>query len=287
MQESHLRVSTRVMFTVEGHKNRLQTHCRVCLNKLGKVKHLCAANKCCSLLLGININVVTDSNNIHSQYVCKICYSKMLKVSAGSVSCTLHPFPFTEHIEECAMCTYVHFKEKGGRPKKHKFEKHTHEHILSCAGPKVAPKSFSLATTKFYSPANSVSLTEMQCPYCHCIVDEPVEMPCRAPVCMKCILWLVQTDGTANCPSCHQEHDPLLIKPVSSLFQTLLLKLLLECVCKKTVVLENLRSHVQSGCKDFVIDPPSSVSYSTYSPSQYINPQHHWKERLQVTCSEK
>ena len=88
------------------------------LSKLGRVKHLCSGSKCSSLLIECaEINVYSDSR-IHSKHMCNNCYAKMLKVNTGSVSHSLQPFPFTEHIDGCAMCTWVQMKPKGGRPKR-------------------------------------------------------------------------------------------------------------------------------------------------------------------------
>ena len=58
--------------------------------------------------------ILVDTNKLSpwSDYYAKI---KILKVKAGSGSYSLHPFPFTEHIDNCAVGVYTYtVKDKGG-----------------------------------------------------------------------------------------------------------------------------------------------------------------------------
>ena len=119
----------------------------------------------------------------------------------------------------------------------------------------MAVKALSLSSRRTHSHKTvDVTVSDFECPFCHCVVNKPVELPCKAVICMDCILWLLRSGSISNCPSCNEVHDPLLISPVSLLFIKLLLKLVIECTCSKTVLLENLTAHIESGCKVSIID---------------------------------
>ena len=51
--------------------------------------------------------------------------------------------------------------------------------------------SQQLHVVRFLPPSTSFSLLDLLCVVCHCIVDRPVETPCRKMVCAHCISGLV------------------------------------------------------------------------------------------------
>ena len=67
------------------------------------------------------------------------------------------------------------------------------EHINSVAGPRVCC-THPLYVERFFTPTSSaVSLVDLHCPMCNCVVDQPVEVcVCRSIVCAECCLTLLR-----------------------------------------------------------------------------------------------
>ena len=238
------------------HNRQLMLHCRVCAGKLGRVSYTCSQSEKCRSLLSVSFGIDTESDNpnIHPPKTCNKCYAIMKIIEVGTVS-SLHPFPFTEHFDGCGTCMYFSTLSKGGRPSKKATQIPT-GHIRSCAGPKLSGKTFSLLLSRFCPPPpGSISLKDIQCPICMCIVDQPVEMPCKVPAWMECFLWLVQRGEIRTCPSCRKEHN-IEVSPIPSLILKLLLQQVLYCTCSNPVRLEHLREHLNSSCKELVADTP-------------------------------
>ena len=249
------------------HIKQLQAHCRVCAGRLSRVSFSSSEPKTCSPLLSdcLGIDAKTDLPHIHPPKTCNKCYATMKKIQKGAVS-SLQPFPFTEHFDDddCGVCTHFSMMSKGGRPSK---KRHTltgiAQHIRMCAGPKLSHKKFSLSFSRFYAPPqSSISLTDIQCPICKCIVDQPIEIPCKVPACLDCCLWLIQKGDMSNCPSCGSEHevDFSTFSQIPAFLLKILLQQVLHCICSKPVRLEHLRAHLDTSCKELVADIPSSVT---------------------------
>lgn len=208
----------------------------------------------------LGIDTTLDRERIHPPSTCNNCYAKMKKIDAGTTSSTLVPFPFMEHSSNCPLCTYCETQSKGGRPRKvSKIPQNALQHLRENAGPKVACPQVSLSLNRFFQPSpNSVSLEDLQCPFCRCIVDQPVQLPCKAAICMGCLLWVSHRGN--NCPYCGDEHDPSSVVSVSTIFNKFLVKLVLQCICEKPVQLEHLRPHIKSGCKEYAVDTPQDLT---------------------------
>jgi hypothetical protein len=244
-----------------AHKSYLRERCRVCLQTLGRVHYSCKGEMCKPLFshcLGIDTNL--DRENVHPPSTCNNCYAKMKKIEAGTVSSTLIPFPFMEHSTRCALCKHCEKQSKGGRPRKViKIPQSTFHHLQESAGPKVACAQLSLSIDRFFQPpTGSVSLEDLQCPFCQFIANQPVELPCKTTMCMNCLLWVSHRGD--NCLSCGAEHDLGSAVSVSPIFNKLLLKLVLRCICDKPVQLENLNLHIASSCKGHVVDASQGLT---------------------------
>ena len=183
------------MSQLDVHKEHLQQHCRVCLQKLGRVHYACTSSTTCKplLLSCMGIDTTQDRGCVHPPNTSNNCYAKIKKSEAGALSSTLIPFPFREHGTACNLCTHFYKLAKGGRPwKPKKIPPSTVRHLAQCAGPKLACSEFSLSRDRFLppSPGSPVATTDLECQFCHCIVDQPLELPCKATMCMNCLLWV-------------------------------------------------------------------------------------------------
>ena len=87
------------MSQLDVHKKHLQQHCRVCLQKLGKVHYACSSTTCKPLLLScMGIDTTKDRECVHPPNTCNNCYAKMKKTEAGALSSTLISFPFSHRL---------------------------------------------------------------------------------------------------------------------------------------------------------------------------------------------
>ena len=250
------------MSQLDVHKEHLQQHCRVCLQKLGRVHYACSSTTCKPLLLScMGIDTTQDRGCVHPQNTCNNCYAKMKKSEAGALSSTLIPFPFREHGTACNLCTHFYKLAKGGRPRKpKKIPPSTVRHLAQCAGPKLACSEFSLSRDRFLppSPGSPVATTDLECQFCHCIVDQPLELPCKATMCMNCLLWVAHRGY--SCPKCGVDHEPTSASATSSVFTKVLLTRVLQCICGKQVQLQHLRQHIVTGCRELVAESPEALT---------------------------
>ena len=85
---------------------------------------------------------------------------------------------------------------------------------------------------------NSLSvLSQLKCQLCSNLLTQPLELPCSALVCTKCIVEWVAATGAENCPCCSDD-GPLLsswIRPAPNLILLLLADILVHCVCSRAV----------------------------------------------------
>ena len=133
--------------------------------------------------------------------------------------------------------------------------------------PRSMKYSVPLQPSRFL-PTTYVAIEDLQCNICNCIVDQPVETPCRKHVCSLCIAHLFRScDGVASfpCPSCKEVHEisDSSHPSANEMVVKVLGELLLTCdemSCSDIVALKNLRKQVTSGCK--------FDTYNTFSPSK-------------------
>ena len=93
-----------------------------------------------------------------------------------------------------------------GIEKKAHSDRHSTAHPHVCRA-EIEPQEILALHFKVLCPPPSISLTDIQCPICKCVVDQPIEIPCKVPVCLDCCLWLIQKGDISNCPSCGSEHE--------------------------------------------------------------------------------
>ena len=241
------------------HLKKLEKYCRVCAKVLQakETAHLCHENT--ELLKTFNIDTTTDQKHVHPKAYCHKCHTIANKISNGAVVETaVVPVDWESHGTDCWVC-----KGKAGRPKK-ATKKRGRPKVDSGKGIantvlKTAPTSWQavqpLYLSRFLPPASSLSLHDLQCKLCDCIVDRPVKTPCNNLVCAKCISSLVlNAESSLQCPCCEERHDlsPTLFVPASDVVLKVLGALLICCdksSCTVVMSLKHLAEHVKSGCE--------------------------------------
>ena len=128
-----------------------------------------------------------------------------------------------------------------------------------------------LSLCRFLQPAASISLHDLQCKVCECIVDRPVETPCRSLVCAKCISDLIQNakESSLQRPCCNECHDisSTHFVPATEVVLKVLGALLIRCdkpLCSAVMGLKHLAEHVNSGCQTHI---------ASFSPSKLTTQQ--------------
>ena len=114
---------------MEFHLERLQSLCRVCTNKLGRVSYACNTS---TLIQEVFEWDKTNHNPaIHPPRYCNSCYLTMHRMKKAVKEGTVHRTSLTLHTwteyqdEACGTCDMVVGRTTGGRPKKQK-------NILQC-----------------------------------------------------------------------------------------------------------------------------------------------------------
>ena len=96
------------------------------------------------------------------------------------------------------------------------------------------------------SQNSSSVLSQLKCQLCSNLLTQPLELPCSALVCTKCIVEWVAATGAENCPCCSDD-GPLLssrIRPASNLILLLLADILVHCVsCSRDVKADAYEAH--------------------------------------------
>lgn len=96
---------------------------------------------------------------------------------------------------------------------------------------------------KFDSPPDP----DLVCCICQCVLDGPVESPCRHVFCKVCIeTWL---HHNRNCPTCRHRLKKRHLKPILPIVQNMLNRLLMFCDfrnngCREKVPLEMYDKHI-------------------------------------------
>lgn len=260
---------------MEDHQRHLRSLCRVCAGKLGRVSYSCtdcateqgsstSHSKLLRLCLGCNIEL--DDPQIHPPRFCNSCYLSMKRVREskenGTVNRTsLKLFEWSMHqVEGCTTCELVQQRRRGGRPpKKPKIPKLCPtllaQHIRAIAGAQHRC-SLPLETSRFFPPAASthLSIDDFVCKHCKNVVNGPVELPCKENICSECCIDLLRSNiNDLTCLCCKQQHPltPPTFQAPSPLTAKLLNQLVIRCdrrLCTKTVHLQDLKEHIESGC---------------------------------------
>lgn len=257
------------------HRSQLERYCRVCAKKIKDYKHLCDSSGC--LLKPFGIDVANDNPDIHPPYYCHSCHGVAKRLDSGKAGAesVLKGYTWSSHTEKgCEVCDVLSPLNRGGRPKKSskKRGRPPQESNKGIANTviKNAPESWRasepLSLPRFLPPATNLSLSDFQCALCLCIVNQPVETPCRKLICATCISEHVRGANLSDmpCPCCKQSHSitSSSFPPASEVVLKVIEALLLHCdkpLCTAVVELKHLRDHVESGCQN---------TLTTYSPSK-------------------
>ena len=253
----------------EYHSVQLAKHCRVCSQVLKPNSH--CNNVAKEFWDSINVNVAEDSAEVHPPFVCINCYSKMKKRAKENCISTLEVYNWQPHMEpECPACELFATQSKGGRPKKaRKNRGRPRTTVLkkaldglhqSVPPPWKAPHPLEIA--RFLTPSAGITLEDLQCKACTCIVERPVKTICGKLLCLQCLekYWQnKESDQTTYpCPCCddglHESAPTVAADVVYGL-------LLLNCTtCREVVQLGQLNSHLESGCRLSSAPSPSKLT---------------------------
>ena len=262
----------------EFHEKELNRHCRVCVGVVENTHYAytCHEETNKTLLQNFGIDVDKDQPNIHPKVFCLCCRTKATQHSECTES-TLTVFQWTPHTEpSCEVCCFFKEQKKGGRPKKERKNRGrprsppvVNSILLDTTHTQSWKASSPLSLSSFL-PSTTVPLDDLQCRLCSCIIDQPVQTPCRKLVCSTCIVSLLRSCDLASfpCPFCKESHKitATSFPAATEVTMKVLGDLLLTCdkpqcsewrQCSEVVALKNLRKHVASGC-----------SHDTFSPSK-------------------
>lgn len=212
---------TSCMDSLQYHKSQLQVHCRVCTGKLGSV--VCMWKACQNVprmywFKCLQWQPRCSPNQILQQLLC--CNQKDQQGIIGWYNSTKLPPALLIWTAYWGLLQRAYWgllqivqsvhplqrKGKRGRPRKHKniasCPRSVVGHICAVDGPSLQC-ILPLPIECFFTPApGSFSLSDLKCPVCQTVVDEPVELACKSPICYTCcISMLWKSDGgVTECP---------------------------------------------------------------------------------------
>lgn len=259
--------------TTEEHQKQLGRHCRVCGRKAAKMKP-CSDNRAL-LSEAFTIDVSNDDSSVHPCNLCPACYQRGRRILTAKhkgtpYTTTFSPVVWTPHEgDSCLACDRFRQQSQGGRPKRVQstqgrpglLSPHTIWSTVQALGVKSLRSGSPLHPSRFEIPA-SVSLSDIQCPFCHNILDGPVQLLCGKLACGARIV--MQGEKLLNsCPCCNGEHTnlPESLRTPPDVAQSVLGRLLVQCDqpnCAKYVALKDLPAHIKQGCS-----PSGTVSEDT------------------------
>ena len=175
----------------EYHRAQLCRRCRVCAKLLNKeaIKNssLCTDNTDI-LEKGFQINIGNDDPQIHAPLLCNTCRTKGNQYSdSKGIDSAMKVYGWAPHTQECSQCNFSRSQGQGGRPPK---VRKNRGRPMSKSSKGIAGEvrrnapvrwraSLPLSPEHFLPPGGTVSLADLQCSLCKCIVDGPVQTPCR------------------------------------------------------------------------------------------------------------
>lgn len=189
------------------------------------------------------LNTATDKPNIHPIMYCHKCHTIASKREKGStVGTAVVPFKWESHggdwesyEGECWVCKGKGVRQKKGTKKRGRPKDDSGKGVANTVL-EIVPTSWkvvlSLSLSRFLPPASFLSLHDLQCKVCSCIVDQPVETLCSNLVCAECISSLLLTvESSLQCPCCKDclEVSPTMFVPASEVVLKVLGTLLVRC----------------------------------------------------------
>ena len=242
---------------------------------------------------GINVRQDTDTDTVHPPRFCNPCYATVRRSTKAAEEGFPHKhsivvFEWVRHTENClvsllqkvvwCMNTVKHTQvcqhfdrltKGGGQNQKGKRGRGRPsgetplsilEHIHH-----IAPESFLPDEDKV--PLYESESSQLSCPICCTVLDQPVELACGSIICASCCRQWIQHSqtSTVSCPSCYDHQlSSASIRPSPSLVLTLLADLVLHCTrCGKLVTTNQYTRHLNSNCESFsrpVVNSPSKVT---------------------------
>lgn len=204
----------------EEHMKNLANLCRICGNRLKKLKETYQTTYSCKdhrefLEENFQINTEKDDPAIHPPRFCNLCYRTH----------TRERFYWEIHVDEnCSTCGKEDKAKKGGRPKKSKRGggKHTpkqSENINKSTSQTIKTLKTVLkakimtlkdSTTAVRHPlfSEKFEFTEKKkdeffCPICKEVLEMPIETVCSHYSCADCLSQALElSDGPPFCPIC-------------------------------------------------------------------------------------
>ena len=86
-------------------------------------------------------------------------------------------------------------------------------------------------------------LKDLKCPLCLEVVNQPLELPCRALVCAKCMKQWIVVSADVQCPCCY-DPAPLHLNPAPTLVLNILGDVLIHCaVCSRDIKARSFDDH--------------------------------------------
>ena len=225
---------------------------------------------CSALLIKHNIEVSSDSMDIHPSKVCNPCYLALKVTDDHGGPSSVEIPSWLPHTEPCPLCIRCATESVGGRPRKRKSEespsdlarirrvKSFHRVLNSLEFPQ-SQADDSLDSSHFLP---SPILHHLQCKMCRCVSFQLVELlTCRHFMCKPCIVSMCK-EGEVVCP-CNTtplQEDQLTIP--SHMTLELLESLLVRCTkgCFEVMEVKDLHGHLTSGCTSTTVPSPSYIS---------------------------
>ena len=97
--------------------------------------------------------------------------------------------------------------------------------------------------TDHFFVADDNILQHLKCPLCLEVVKQPLELPCKALVCTKCIRQWIVMSADVQCPCCC-DTAPLLLNPAPTLVLKILGDLLIHCAaCSRDIKARSFDDH--------------------------------------------
>ena len=245
----------------EIHIQNLANLCRICGNRLKKIKQTYQTSYSCKdyrefVEENFQINTEKDDPAIHPPQFCNLCY----------VTHTRERVYWEIHTDDgnCSTCTREEKAKKGGRPKKSKRGGGKHapkstddtntnstKTIKTVLIEKVNTLRDSKASIRHPQFAETFELTEKKrdeffCPICKDVLDIPIESVCSHYSCADCLAKAIQfMDGPPSCPMCKfnltTESD---LRPAPRVFFQLICQQDVRCkACKGELEYQNCLNH--------------------------------------------
>ena len=249
----------------EYHQKQLANRCRVCGNNLLNKKstkntiYICSANQK-ELLLAFGIDVRQDKSTVHPQHYCNSCNTKMRQYNkTAKIKSKMITAEWKEHTDGCTVCEKF---QQRGRPRRCTAEQESIIASLNASTVSTWGDPQPLTTSRFLSPAQGVSLSDLQCTECKCVADRPVQTNCGRLVCYRCIATHFKAHkNSLSC--CGAEHPASSFIPAPDVLVKIIANLIIRCSsCNSTVELKTMSAHITSGCTLTVPPSPSRLTIS-------------------------